>query len=142
MSNFKFNIGDIVEYKKGNYRIIGRTEFQLPTAKGSNHENTYSLTPVDGRGNWFYDCCLEHHLTLKESSNENREECDFKYNLGDMVFIKEGGVFYKIVARQERTYNKPLYELMRTTDKGYVYFEAYSEQYIKGKVILDLEKED
>ena len=132
MSDFKFNIGDIVEYKKGNYRIVGRTEYQLATAKGLNHENTYSLTPADKKENWFYDCCLEHHLTLK----------DFKYNLGDMVFIKEGGVLYKIVARQERTYDKPLYELMRTTDKGYVYFEAYSEQYIKGKVFLDLEKED
>lgn len=142
MSDFKFNIGDIVEYKKRVYRICGRTEYQLTTAKELNHENTYSLTPADKKENWFYDCCLEHHLTLKESSNDNREKCNFKYNLGDMVFIKEGGVLYKIVARQERTYDKPLYELMRTTDKGYVYFEAYSEQYIKGKVIIDLEKED
>ena len=142
MSDFKFNIGDIVEYKKRVYRICGRTEYQLATAKGLNHENTYSLTPADKKENWFYDCCLEHHLTLKESSNDNHEKCNFKYNLGDMVFIKEGGVLYKIVARQERTYDKPLYELMRTTDKGYVYFEAYSEQYIKGKVFLDLEKEE
>ena len=141
MSDFKFNIGDIVEYKKRVYRICGRAEYQLTTAKGLNHENTYSLTPADGKENWFYDCCLEHHLTLMYLNN-NRDECNFKYNLGDMVFIKEGGVLYKIVARQERTYDKPLYELMRTTDKGYVYFESYSEQFIKGKVIIDLEKED
>ena len=47
MSDFKFNIEDIVEYKKRVYRICGRTEYQLTTAKGLNHENTYSLTPAD-----------------------------------------------------------------------------------------------
>ena len=133
MSNFKFNIGDIVEYKKESYRIVGREEYNLTTAKGINHEHTYSLTPADGKHNWFYDCCLEHHLTLKESSNNNYIPCDFKYNLGDMVYIKEGGVLYKIVARAERIDDEPTYELMRTTDKGNVYFEARIEKYIKGK---------
>ena len=145
----KFKIGDIVKVNKQKgkncFRIVGVTEYSRRDKDGQIHEPVYMLEDADTpeiNSCYMVGECREHLLTMLYKKHKNDIEItEFKFNLGDFVILKEGGVVYEITSRTKWKINKfrttteePNYELRRTTDNGKVYFEHFKEQYILRKV--------
>lgn len=154
----KFNIGDYVYYR-GNkphdiYLVVGRTEYSRKKTIycGKDrlvHEPTYELINIfyvkghiikeigDIYGIPMFTNCREHHMVLKESRVGDIHTIPFKFNLNDYVTLKNGSISYKITSRTEQLDGgNPIYELMRITESGHVYFEYYSEELINEKICI------